>query len=157
LRARGRAPGRGALRIVRTASRPSPSGAATPESPTRIFVHDLDFFGLDDDPLDRFPDDVADLYVPSARGGIGGEIISGRRGSQCLDHKPLHITCRDSEEGTCSFSAALNQFPTDVVPVAVSPAHRIGRGHSVAVFIENEAAQKGAALDLRPPPLPDVP
>jgi hypothetical protein len=116
--------------------------------PDSTFEYDLDLLVVDKDPTNEFLDDGAGFLTPNAGGGITRQIVSRQSASEGLDHKSLDILSGDTGEGTCSVSSVLHQRLTDVIPILVPSAHRIGRGHPVATVIEDETSQEGAALDL---------
>ena len=73
------------------------------------------------------------------------QIIPFLSSAQLLDDKSLHIISANARPRAFAFPSQLRL--TDIIPVAVSPTHRIGRRHPIAAVVEDETAKNSAALD----------
>ena len=109
---------------------------------------------MDDDPINRGQDQFACLSAPDAGRHVGGETILLLLSAQLFYDKSLHII--GSDAGPRAFALPPQLRLTDVIAVAVSPTHRIGRRHPVAAVVEDETAQNSAALDPSLPALREI-
>src|SRR5262249_20716738 len=100
---------------------------------------------VDDDAINRAPDRFARLCAPDAGSDVGDLSISGLLSAQLFDDNSLDLISTDA--GSRTGLAAPQVGLADVIAVAVSPAHRIGRRHPVTAVVEDETGEKRTALD----------
>src|SRR5262249_26660339 len=116
--------------------------------------HDFEVVAMNDDPLNGAPNQFTDVCAPDAGREVGGLTVSRLLSTHRLDDNSLHFIGTDawSETGLAAPQVRL----ADVVAIAISKPHRIGRRHPVAAVVEDETGEKCAALDLCVPALGEI-
>src|SRR5271169_2496398 len=106
---------------------------------------------MDDDPIDGAQDQLACFWTPDAGCQIVSQITSCLLSAQILDDKSLYIISSDAGPRVSALPSQLSL--ADIITVAISPTHRVGRRHPVAVVVEDETAKNSATFDPSLAPL----
>src|SRR5262249_51968515 len=120
------------------------------------FALERDFNGVvvDDNAINRAPDQFACLCTPDPGSHIGDLTFSRLLSAQLFDDNSLDIIGPDAGSRTCLATPQL--CLADVITVTVLPSHRISRRHPVAAVVKDKAAEKSATLNPGLPAPPEV-
>src|SRR5262249_7011606 len=99
----------------------------------------FDVVVMDDDPIDHAPDQFTYFCAPGTGREVSDLTVSRLLSAQLLDDNSLDIIGTDAWSRTGL--AAPQVRLTDVIAVAVPPAHRMGRRHPVTAVVEEKTAE----------------